>query len=90
MKFLDGSYYEGEFLNNEIHGQGNLSFTKVSTSGARTGSMRASGKTTRCMATERPSGPMAGSMRDSMTMTRNTESVLSTGQMDGSIMEPGS
>lgn len=57
--------------------------------GAKTGSTRASGRTTKCTELVRPNGQMDESMRANILTIKNTESAHFTGKMEESTMELG-
>lgn len=58
-------------------------------SGARTESMKANGKTTKCTALERQNGPMAASTKANTLMTRSTEWEPSIGPTVAGTTVPG-
>ena len=73
LKFLDGSYYKGEFLNNEIHGKGNSISIQVNMYGVKIENMKGIGNTIKCMDMGKNNGLMVRNIKNNMKMTRSME-----------------
>ena len=89
LKFLDGSYYKGEFLNNEIHGKGNSISIQVNMYGVKIENMKGIGNTIKCTDMGQYNGLMVGSTKDNMKMTRNMEKELFIGPMEENMQADG-
>lgn len=90
MKFVDKSYYEGEFQNNEIHGKGNFFILfQENMSGSKTESMKEIGSIIVCMEKEKLHGLMEDVMKANTNMIRNMDLVHSSGQMEENMLDIG-
>ena len=86
MTFLDGSFFEGDFLNNQIHGKGNNISIQENITGVVIEPIKASGNTTKCTELGKLNGVTGEDMRGNMLRIKKRNLEPSIGQMGESTL----